>query len=143
MSFKEDEAQRETREHAGEKRRRRHIVRLGFADPRCLFCDEDDVRCLQLDHTDGIEFAKKEVWPLCANCHAKRTDRQKDHPPKDADPTDPLERVGRHIEGLADYLEMEVTRLRHLGPILCAEAAARSPRMKRDGNDNECAEPFG
>ncbi|HEU0045465.1 hypothetical protein [Sphingomonas sp.] len=143
MSFESDEGQCEQREHAREKRRRRHLLRLGFADPRCLFCGEDDVRCLQLDHTDGIEFDAKSVWPLCANCHAKRTDLQKDHPPKNADPADPLERAGRKIEGLADYLEMAVTELRHLGPIWCADAAARSPRRRRDGNDNDCEVPSG
>jgi hypothetical protein len=138
MSFEDDEAQCEKREHEREKRRRRHLVRLGFADPRCLFCGEDDVRCLVKDHTDGIEFDAKTVWLLCSNCHAIRTDLQKDHLPKNAAPADPLERSGRFLEGLADYLEMTVTRLRVFGPIMCAEAAARSPRRKRDGNDNDC-----
>jgi len=138
MSFESDEAQREQREHAREKRRRRHLLRLGFANPRCHNCGEDDVRCLQLDHMDGIEFDKRQVWPLCANCHAKRTDFQKDHPPKSGDPADPLERAGRFVEGAADYLEMLVTRLREFGPIMCAEATSRSPRRKRDGNDHDC-----
>ena len=62
---------------------------------------------------------------------------QKDHPPKLARPTDPLERIGRMVEGHADYLEMAVTRLREFGPILCAEAAARLPRIKQDGSTNE------
>lgn len=136
MSFEENEERREWREHEREKRRRRHLERLGFPNARCFFCGEDDVRCLQLDHIDGREFSDV-VWPLCANCHAKRTDFQKDHPPKEADPTYPLELHGRFDEGLADILEMAVTRLREFGPILCAEAAARSPRRKRDGDNND------
>lgn len=136
MSFEEDEDRREWRELSREKRRRKHLERLGFPNARCFLCQEDDKRCLQLDHNDGVEFSDI-VWPICSNCHAKRTDLQKDHPWKDAMPTDELERSGRFVEGFADYLEMAVTRLREFGPILCAEAAARSPRRERDGKDNE------
>ncbi|WP_156404900.1 hypothetical protein [Sphingomonas sp. Root241] len=140
MSFDEDESRREAREHAREKRRRRHLERLGFENAQCIFCGEDDKVCLHLDHVDGQEFSDV-VWPLCANCHAKRTHLQKDHPPKDAEPSDPLEKMGRMVEGLADYLEITVTRLREFGPILCAEAAARSPRKKRDGGKDERTAP--
>lgn len=136
MSFEEDEERREARELGREKRRRKHLERIGFPNARCFYCGQDDYVCLQLDHTDGQEFSNV-LWPLCANCHAKRTHLQKDHPPKDAMPIDPLEQAGRFDEGLADYLEMAVTRLREFGPILCAEAAARSPRSKQDGDDNE------
>lgn len=136
MSFEEDEERREAREHGREKRRRKHLERVGFPNARCIYCGEDDYVCLQLDHTDGQEFSDAR-WPLCANCHAKRTHMQKDHPPKDAEPLDPLERIGRMVEGHADYLEMAVTRLREFGPILCGEAAARSPRNKRDGSKDE------
>ena len=136
MSFEEDEERREVREHAREKRRRKHLERIGFPNARCLFCGEDDYVCLQLDHLDGREFSDA-VWPLCANCHAKRTHLQKDHPPKNAQAAHPLERAGRFIEGLADYCEMEVTRLREFGAMLCAEAAARSPRTNRDDTNDE------
>ena len=140
MSFEDDEDRREAREHAREKRRRKHLERIGFPDARCLYCNEDNYVCLQLDHTDGQEFSGV-VWPLCANCHAERTHLQKDHPPKQAIPTDPLERAGRFMEGFADYLEMAVTRLREFGPMLCAEAAARSPRIKQDGSTDERKKP--
>lgn len=136
MSFEDDEDHREAREDAREKRRRRHLERLGFENARCLFCGEDDIVCLHLDHIDGREFSDA-VWPLCANCHARRTHLQKDHPPKNAEPTDPLERIGRRIEGHADYLEMSVTRFREYGAMLCAEAAARSPRIERDRDHHE------
>ena len=136
MSFEKDEERREAREHAREKRRRKHLERVGFPNARCLFCGEDDKVCLHLDHIDGQEFSDA-LWPLCANCHARRTHLQKDHPPKDAQPTDDFERMGRIVEGHADYLEMAVTRLREFGPILCAEAAARSPRFKQGGGRDE------
>lgn len=131
----DQDAERERRELAREKRRRKHMERLGFPDPRCLFCDEDDVRCLHLDHVAGQEFSD-DVWPICANDHARRTDLQKDHPPKAADPGDNLEVIGRFSEGLADFLEMAVTKLREYGPMLCAEAAARTPRLK-DGETHD------
>lgn len=136
MSYNDDEDRREEREHNREKRRRRHLARIGFENARCVFCDEDDYVCLHLDHVDGREFSEV-VWPLCANCHAKRTHLQKDHPAKAAMPTDPLEWSGRRVEGVADYLEMAVTLLREIGPILCSEAAARSPRIKKDGDTDE------
>ncbi len=136
MSFNDDEGRREEREHNRAKRRRRHLERIGFHNAQCIFCGEDDYVCLHLDHIDGREFSDV-LWPLCANCHAKRTHLQKDHPPKGAMPTEPLERSGRFVEALADYLEMSVTRLREFGPILSAEAAQRSPRARRDGDNDE------
>ena len=140
MSFAEDERRREEREHQREKRRYRDRERLRFSEKGCFYCGEDDHACLHLDHMDGQEFSDR-LWPLCANCHSKRTRYQKEHPPKTALPTDPLERSGRFVEALADYLEMAVTRLREFGPILCGEAAARSPRLKRDGQTDERAGP--
>ena len=137
MSYEDDEERREAKEHGREKRRRKHLERIGFPNASCFFCGEDDYVCLQLDHVDGKEFSDV-LWPLCANCHAKRTHLQKDHPAKIAMPTDPLERSSRFVEGAADYLEMMVTRLREFGPMLCREAAARSPRPRPQ---DECHEP--
>jgi hypothetical protein len=134
MSRQEDD--RERIELAREKRRRKHLDRLGFPNPKCFFCGEEDVRCLHLDHIEGQEFTDN-VWPICANDHARRTDLQKDHPLKAADPSDILEIVGRFLHGRADYQEMSVTKLREYGSILCAEAAARSPRLKRDGDKHD------
>ena len=111
------------RDFAREKRRRKHLERLGFDNPQCLFCGESDVRCLELDHIAGRAHSE-DVWVLCRNCHAQRTDLQKDHPPKVADPTDRAEVIGRFLEGLADFLEFIVKRLREYGSELIAMATA-------------------
>ena len=113
----------EQREIAREKRRRKHLERLGFEKPKCLLCEESDPRCLQLDHIAGRAHSE-DLAILCANHHAIRTDLQKDHPPKAADPKDSCEVIGRFLEGLADFLELIVTRLREYGPMLIAMATA-------------------
>ena len=133
----EDENEAERRERAREKRLRKHYERLGFPNPKCFFCGENDVRCLHLDHIAGREFSD-DLWPICANHHAIRTDLQKDHPSKLAGPKDILEVIARFILGLADFLEMMVTKLREYGPILCSEAAARSPRHKPTDGGDDC-----
>ena len=114
----------EDREIAREKRRRKHLERLGFENPSCFFCGESDPRCLQLDHIAGRAHSD-DVWPICANHHAIRTDLQKDHPAKAGAALDICEVIGRFLEGLADFLEMIVTRLREYGPTLIAMAAAQ------------------
>ena len=86
----------------------------------------------------GQEFGDDDV-PICANHHLMRTDLQKDHPQKDAEPTDPLERAGRLFHGLADYLKLFEPLCREYGDILCTEAAARSPRQKQDGGKGDGA----
>ena len=97
MSFDDDDDD-DARALNREKRLRKNLERLGFADPRCLICGEDDPTLLHRDHLDGREFSDV-IWILCANHHTKRTDFQKDHPPKHANPKAPLEVHGRFVEG--------------------------------------------
>jgi hypothetical protein len=113
-------------------RLRKHQERLGTLTPACVVCGLNDPRCLQLDHIVGQEFTDEDV-PICANHHLMRTDLSKDHPPKDADPSDGLEQAGRFLHGLADYFELLEPICRKYGDILCAEAATRSPRQKQGG----------
>jgi hypothetical protein len=117
-------------------RLRKHQERLGTLTPACVVCCLNDPRCLQLDHIMGQEFGDEDV-PVCANHHLMRTDLQKDHPPKDAEPADPLERAGRLFHGLADYFELFEPLCREYGDILCAEAAARSPRQMKGGGKRD------
>ena len=117
----------EGREIARAIRRRKSLERLGFNKPKCLFCDEDDPRCLQLDHIAGKAHSD-DVWPVCLNDHMKRSDMQKDHPPKAALPRDQLEVIGRFLEGVADFLELIATRLREYGPFLMTMAASETAK---------------
>jgi hypothetical protein len=134
MSSEDDDKER--LELAREKRRRRHLERLGFPDPKCPICGEDDLRCLQLDHIAGKEFSDIQAV-ICANHHLKRSDLQGEHPLKMADPADPLEVAGRTMLGMADYHDLLGPVCREIGAMLCAEAAARSPRRKDGGNDDD------
>ena len=113
-----------------QKRRRKDIERLGISEPKCSVCGEDCLECLQLDHVAGREFSPA-VVVTCSNDHLKRTRLQQLHPPKDADPDDPLEVVGRMLLGLADYFRLLEPVCRKFGKMLCEMAAARSPRKKR------------
>ena len=45
------------------------------------------------------------------------------------------------LKALADYLEMITTRLRQFGPMLTAEAAARSPRQQHSEGDDDVERP--
>jgi hypothetical protein len=117
------------------KRLRKHQERLRTLTPAC-FCGQDDPRCLELDHLLGQEFCDDDV-PVCANHHRIRSDLQKDHPSKDADPREPLEKAGRLFHGLADYFELFEPLCREYGTMLCAEAAAQSPRLKRKDGDGD------
>jgi hypothetical protein len=117
-------------------RLRKHQERLGTLTPACVICGLDDLRCLQLDHIMGQEFGDEDM-PVCANHHLMRTDLQKDHPPKLADPSDPMELICRLLHGLGDFMEVYLPLCRKLGDIAGAEAAARSPRQKQDGSKRD------
>jgi hypothetical protein len=113
----------EDRDFEREKRRRKHLERLGFENPKCLYCPEKDVRALQLDHIAGRAYSD-DVWVVCSNCHLKRTDIQKDHPPKVAPVDNQLEITGRFLLGVADFFEFLIKRFREDGETLINMAAA-------------------
>jgi 5-methylcytosine-specific restriction endonuclease McrA len=121
MAFIEDEELMRSRE----ARLRRKLENLGFDEPKCLFCGEDDPFCLELDHIAGRAHDET-VWPLCRNCHARRTHLQKDHPPKGPDLRQEDEQLGRFLLGLADFFEMLIEKLRAWGSELIAKAASLS-----------------
>jgi hypothetical protein len=113
------------REIAREKRSRRALERLGFDDPRCLFCPMNDVRCLEPHHIAGKAHSG-DVWPICRNHHAILTDLQKDHPPKEAPADNVLEVIGRLLLGVADLFELLIARFREYGEALIGMAASAS-----------------
>jgi hypothetical protein len=112
---------------AEERRKQRALERLGTDSPRCVECDEDDWRCLELHHPGGQAYDDTTVI-LCRNCHRKVSD------PGDNEraPLDPplLERAGRLILGLVTLLLALLPRLREVGQQLL-EAA------------QQCARPYG
>ena len=82
-------------------RKQRALQRLGTRNPRCVVCGEEDWIVLELHHVAGRKFSDEMVI-LCANCHRKASDLQKDHPPINDNPPNPAECRGRLLLGLAD-----------------------------------------
>lgn len=86
-----------------ETRRRKAYERLGSDSACCLLCGESDPTCLELHHVAGRKF-DDETIPLCQNHHAKISDAQKDHPPKLAGYTGPLENIAHGLFGFSELL---------------------------------------
>lgn len=106
-----------------ERRRQLRLERFDTEAPRCAACPETDVRCLEAHHVAGRRYDALTV-ALCANCHKKVTDDQKDHPPliPKGDPF--LQQVGHFLLGLADMLRLIVDRLVAFGEALIERVRA-------------------
>jgi hypothetical protein len=103
------------REISRDRRRRNHLRRLGFNDPKCGICGNSRVVCLRVDHLEGQRFGDH-VWLICANCHEERTELQTmEHPPVGKNPESQLERARRVILNAADSHELLSRWLRDVG----------------------------
>lgn len=100
--------------YEAEKRRQMRLEKLGTNHPVCGTCGEVDDRCFEKHHVAGRKRDGTTVL-ICANCHRKVTDSQKDHPNTEngADPM--LDRIGHFLLGLADMLALVVERLKAFG----------------------------
>jgi hypothetical protein len=106
-----------------EARLRKTLERLGGDNPKCAHCGESDPRALERHHVAGRQYGKATIQE-CRNCHAKLSDAQKDHPARiDDKPPTTFERIGHHLLGLADLLELAVAKLREIGQSLIRYAA--------------------
>lgn len=106
-----------------ETRLRKALERLGDDNPKCVHCPESDPRALQRHHVAGKAYGKAAIVE-CANCHAKLSDAQKDHPARiDAKPPTAFERIGHHLLGLADLLRLAAEKLEEIGRLLIQYAA--------------------
>ena len=110
-----------TNELARERRKQQRFERLGTNTPRCATCGIDDVRCLEAHHVAGRR-SDPLTSVLCANCHRKVTDDQKDHPAPVSDADAFLEHVGHFLLGLADMLRLILDRLVTFGEALIDRA---------------------
>ncbi|HJU10448.1 MAG TPA: hypothetical protein VJ728_06215 [Candidatus Binataceae bacterium] len=100
-----------------ERRRQRALERLGTSNPQCIHCPETDWRCLQLHHIAGRVFGDDTVI-VCASCHYKLSDDQKDHPAQNSKSPTVLEKAGHLLLGIADLFERLIATLRELGNAL-------------------------
>jgi hypothetical protein len=89
----------------------------GLTDLGCLICVEIDPRALEGDHPAGRAHHDAVVY-LCRNCHAKRSDFQREEPRGGPDPRNPLEVIGRWLLGMAQYFELLMVTLRRFGEFL-------------------------
>lgn len=110
-------------ELARERRRQRAFERFSTDTPLCGVCGERDVRCLEAHHTAGRRHDPATV-AVCANCHRKATDAQKDHPLPIPNGDALLESVGHFLLGLADLLSLVIERLSQFGHALIERARA-------------------
>lgn len=102
----------------GEERLRKALERLGTDHPKCAHCPETDPLALQKHHVAGKQYAEATIIE-CANCHAKLSNAQYDHPPRiDDNPPAALERIAHLLHGLADLLRLAASKLDELGRAL-------------------------
>ena len=109
------------KELEAERRKQRRLEKLGD-NPRCAIDGETDWRVLEIHHVADYGCDPTTVI-LCANCHKKLTDAQKDHPPH-IDGADPLlEAAGRSMLGIAELFKLLIDKLMEFGEALIARAA--------------------
>lgn len=105
-----------------EDRKQQRLRRLGTQSPICVGCSESDPRALELHHTAGRKHDDDTVI-VCANCHRKLSDQQRDHISPGPLPAEGQSvRMGYYLLGLADLLAMIVDTLRKYGARLIAES---------------------
>jgi len=63
-----------------EDRRQQQLRRLGTQNPICVGCGELDPAVLELHHIAGRKHSE-DLSIVCANCHRKLSDKQRDHVP--------------------------------------------------------------
>lgn len=96
---------------AAEARRQKRLERMGAAKPRCLYCGENDDRCLEAHHIGARRYDPDTVI-VCRNCHRKLSDMQRDHPKPVANPPGLEECVAHFLLGLADLFELLIRKFR-------------------------------
>lgn len=88
----------------------------------CVLTGDQDPACLEKHHLAGRAHHPFTV-DVNANAHARLSDMQRDHPPKQTNGDSALEAVGRFLLGLADFLSLLIATLRSFGELLIARAA--------------------
>ena len=98
---------------AEEIRKQKRLEVLGTNNPICVACGEDDWRCFEQHHIAGKAHSN-DLSIVCSNCHRKLTDKQKDHPKCNGDPSQ-LQSIGYWQLGFSDLLALAAETLRQNG----------------------------
>lgn len=94
--------------------------RLGTDRAMCVICAETNPHVLrhgEMDHIAGRKHDGTTIF-LCRNCHAARSELQREEPKGGPDPRNPLEVIGRWLVGIAQYFELLMVTLRRFGEFL-------------------------
>lgn len=104
-----------TRQKDAEDRKQQRLRRLGTQNPICVDCGESDPAVLELHHIAGRKH-HDDVVILCANCHRKQSDKQRDHFSGPAPGAEgPSAQVGHYLVGLGDLMCEIGPTLRKIG----------------------------
>lgn len=104
-----------------EDRKQQQLRRLGTQNPQCVHCGESDPAVLELHHIAGRKH-HDDLAIVCANCHRKLSDKQRDDvPPVSPEPKGPLAKIGHYLLGLANFLAKVVATLREFGAWLIGQ----------------------
>ena len=116
-----------------ERRKEARFSTLGTRTPRCPCCGETSWVCFELHHVSQRLFDRRFTIPICANCHRKLSEMQKDHPMFDnsADPF--LQNLVHFLLGLADMLELIVEKLREFASPLMDRARDVAQPASQEG----------
>jgi hypothetical protein len=111
-----------TRRVDEEDRKQQRLRRLGTQNPVCSACGETHPAVFELHHIAGRK-RHEDMALVCANCHRKLTDKQRDHvPPGSGGSAGELQRIGHYLLGVADLLTVIVETLRRFGTWLIRES---------------------
>lgn len=111
-----------TTQRDAEDRRQQRLRRLGTKTPICVGCGESDPAVLDLHHIAGRAH-HDDVAILCANCHRKESDKQRDHcsvPSPAAESASA--KLGHYLMGLGDLMCEVGPTLREFGTRLIKES---------------------
>jgi len=110
-----------------EDRRQQRLRRLGTQHPCCVGCGESDPAVLEKHHIAQRKHHDDQSI-VCANCHRKLSNKQRDHVrPGVTETAEPLSGIGHYLLGLADLFEMIVKALRKFAAWLIGKTQVSSP----------------
>lgn len=105
-----------------EDRKQQRLRRLGTQTPSCVTCGESDAAVLEQHHIAGNKHSD-DVSIVCANCHRKLSNKQRDHDRSTSRKTvGPLGGLGHYLLGLADLFAMIAEAFRKFGAWLIGES---------------------
>jgi hypothetical protein len=90
---------------------------FGIHNEICLGCGRDLALGKEDDHIIGRKHGDL-VWPLCLDCHHKRSELQREEPPSTPNPRNAVEVIGRWLLSVAEYFEFICETFRRFGEFL-------------------------